>query len=169
MKVERKHIIIGLISLVSISGALLYLEYKKLMDYAIKFKSVVVKKVSLTKVNFDLFLYFTNKSNLKITIKNQNYTIYVNDKPVSTVQNSSGNLIKPRSTDNIVGVNVQFNPQTVYRASGLTSLEALAKAGSIKLKFDIKLGVSLYGIAFNIPYVYETTLKELISPTQPTT
>ena len=58
----KKYVIAGGIALVSIVGAFAYLQYKRLMDYCISFKSVKVNSVSLTKINFNLWLNFLNRS-----------------------------------------------------------------------------------------------------------
>lgn len=160
-KIEKKYIIAGAIGLITITGALVYLQYKKIMNYAMKFKRVKVQTLSQKLVSFDVFLLFTNKSDLKIEIKDQEYKIYINDIYISRASNGVPNIIHPKTTSEI-GVNVAFDPTVVAGLLKTNYLSLLANPGAIKLKVEIKLKVGLWFITVDIPTTVEFTLKELI-------
>ena len=167
MKIKGKYIVAGALGVISIALALGYLQYKKLMNYTLGFKGIKLNKASATELNFDLFLNFANKSNLKFEIIEQDYSIYINDVFVTKAVNYSTNTVLPTSTS-VMGVNINFNPAQAYKnlKGGFTAI--LLSPQMLKLKIDIKLKVKLYGIKISIPIVHETTLKEILTPA-PTT
>ena len=168
MKIKGKYIIAGALGVISIALAIGYLQYKKLMNYTLSFKGIKLKKASATELNFDLFLNFVNKSNLKFDIVEQDYSIYINDVFLTKAVNYSTNTVLPTSAS-IMGVNINFNPTQAYKnlKGGFASM--LLSPQMLKLKIDMKLKVKLYGIKISIPFVYETTLKEILTPAPTTT
>ena len=168
MKIDKKYLIAGAIGLVTITGALLYLQYKKLMNYVIKLKTLKVKTLTANSVVFDIFLNFTNNSNLAFDIIEQDYKVYLNDELVTKMVNRSTNHISANKTNgvdtskSVIGVNVSFNPTKVLQMLGKNWVSILVHPETIRLKVDVKLKVSLYGIKFSIPYIYEGTLKSII-------
>lgn len=168
MKIEKKYIIAGAIGLVTITGALLYLQYKKLMNYVIKFKTLKVKTLTANLVNFDIFLNFTNNSNLAFDIVEQDYKVYLNGELVTKMVNRSNNHISANKTNgvdtslSVIGVNVSFNPTKVLQTLGKNWISILIHPETVRLKVEVKMKVSLYGIKFSIPYTYEGTLKSIL-------
>jgi len=163
MKIQKKHIIAGAIGLVTITGAVLYLQYKKLMDYVISFKSVKVKAISAKEINFDLFLNFENKSNLKFTIEKQKYDIFINNIFLQTLQNDAPNTIMPNSTS-VIGMNIKFDPNVALQRLKLTAATLLGGTDKIMVKIVTKMTVKYGIIKFTIPsYTYEDTLKNLMA------
>lgn len=160
--INKKYLIAGLIGLVTLSGAALYLQYKKLMDYVIGFKSIKIKKVSFTLFDFDLFLNFQNKSTLKFTIENQSYDVYINNIYVTKLQNDSPVLISPKSTS-VIGLNVKFNPQEVLQKLNKNVATLLVGTDKLMIKIDMKLKVKMWFLTINIPYIYEDSLKNMMS------
>jgi len=165
MKIEKKHIAIALIGLITITGAIFYAQYRRIMDYVIKFKGVKIKTLSGKNVNFDLFLSFTNKSDIKFEISEQEYKVYLNDKFVTKIVNYGKTIILPKSTS-VLGLNIAFNPSDVLNILGENITALLVTPEKMTLKADIKLKVSLYGIKFSIPYTYTSTIKSLLTPTK---
>lgn len=163
-KLEKKHVIAGLIGVVTVLGALAYLQYKKLMDYTLGLKGVKVLKVSANKVVLDLFLNFTNKSTLAFDIIEQEYKVYLNNNFVTKMSNAKTNHIDPKTTS-VIGVNVVFDPTSVFKVLGKSYADILLKPETVKVKIDMKLKVKLYGFTVSIPYVYEDTLKAMMQPT----
>lgn len=161
-KIKPKHIIVGAIGFLSVSAALLYWQYKKVMEYKISIKGVSVNKLTLRDVDFNLFLNFLNPSNLKFTIKNQTYLVYINDIYVTTLQNNSPTEIAANSTS-VIGLNVKLSPNEIVKAFQGKLLDMLKAAADTKIKLDIKMKMSLYGIPISIPFVYESTVKEMVA------
>lgn len=165
MKIEKKHLIAGLIGLVTITGAVAYLQYKKLMNYTIKFKTIKVNSISVQLIDFNLFINFTNNSELKFDIIEQEHNVYINDKFVSKVTSNNPIQISPKSTS-VLMVNVKFNPTEVFHMLGKNIVDILTKADTVNVKIDMKFKVKMYGIKLSIPYTYLSNLKELTASTK---
>lgn len=150
---------LGAISLVLLAG---YLQYRKLMNYAIKFKGIKIKQLTANIFNFDLFINFTNNSDINFEISEQDYKVFLNDKFVTKIVNKTPTTILPASTS-VIPVNVNFNPSEVLKLLGSNLTTILVSPEKITIKVDVKLKVSLYGIKVSIPYVYVATLKELMA------
>jgi LEA14-like dessication related protein len=160
MKLERKHLIAGLIGLVTITGATLYLQYRKLMNYVITVKGIAVKSSSPTSLIFDLILNFENKSSIKFEIISQKYDIYFNNNFLATLKGNDKVLVEPKGTSPI-SLKVNLNPTQAANKLKGDALSILSNLVNAKLKMDIKLQVKLYGFTINIPYIYETSLADM--------
>jgi len=158
----KKYLIAGAIGLVSITAAIAFLQYKKIMNYVIKFKKMKVNNASLNNVNLDLFLLFTNKSDIKFEIKEQDYKVYINNVFVTKIVNYSSNTIEAKQTSDIA-VNVNFDPKKLFDTVGRSLLDVALSSKDLKIKLDIKLKVSIWGFSVGIPYIYETTLKQILA------
>lgn len=161
MKLEKKYLIAGLIGVVTIAGALAYLQYKKLMNYTIKLRNIVVRSANLSSLNFDLFLNFENKSSISFEILSQTYDVYVNDMLISKLKGKEVVKIQPKSTS-VIPLKVNIKPSDVLNKLGKGTLNLIANFGNNKLKVNVKLQVKLYGFTVNIPFVYESTISEMI-------
>jgi LEA14-like dessication related protein len=160
MKLERKHIITALIGLVTITGATLYWQYRKLMNYVIKVKGIAVKSSSPTSLIFDLMLDLENKSSVKFEIISQTYDIYFNNNFLAHLKSDTKVLVESKGTSPIT-LKVNINPtQALTKLKG-DALSIISNLANAKLKMDIKLQVKLYGITINIPYIYETSLADM--------
>ena len=156
----KKYIIAGIIGTITIAGALAYLQYKKLMNYVIKVKSAVVKTITANLLDLDLILDFENKSNISFEIKNQEYEIYIDNKFISKIKNIKPVFVQAKSQSDIF-VNIKANPTKVGSKFKLEDLNKLLDFQNIKIKVIGKLKVKLYGFPVNIPFNFETTIKEL--------
>lgn len=159
MKIEKKHIIIGGLSVISVALGTMYWQYTRLMDYVIGFNKIKPNKINTDLVDFNLYLNFKNKSDVKMVIESQDYNVYVNDKFITKASNAIPQTIEAK-IPSVIAVNVRFNPSL----AGTNLLSALLQMGNTKIKIDMKLKVKLWFFHVNIPYVYETTIKDLIQP-----
>lgn len=157
-----KYAIAGTIGVVSIAGALAYLQYRKLMNYTLKFKGIKLNKISFTNLDFNIYLDVTNNSDVTFNILSQVYNVYVNDTYVTKVENNSPTAVLAAQT-NTIGLNVVFNLQDVYQKIGKSVLTIAANSDKIIIKVDAKLKVKLWFFTVNIPYVYTSSLKDLMS------
>lgn len=162
MQVQKKHLIAGLIGVVSISGAYLYLQYQKLMNYEISFKSIKINSISLKKFDFNLFLNFKNKSNLKFALVKQKYDVYVNGVYLTTLKNDSTNEVLPNS-DSVIGLNVQFDPKEAIQRLKLTATSLLTQNDKIMVKIVTKMQVKYGFLSPTISYTYEDSLKNMMA------
>jgi LEA14-like dessication related protein len=161
MKLERKYLIAGLIGVVTIAGALAYLQYKKLMNYVIKVRNVVIRSASINSLNFDLYLNFENKSSVAFEILSQTYDVYINNDLISKLKGKEVVKIAPKSTS-VIPLKVNIKPSDILNKVGKDALSLIANFGNNKLKVNVKLQVKLYGFTVNIPFVYESTISEMI-------
>ena len=157
---SKKYLIAGVIAMVTITGALAYLQYKKLMNYIIKVKTAVVKTITANLLDLDLTLDFENKSNISFEIKSQEYEVYIDNKFISRIKNIKPVFVQAKSHSDIF-VNIKANPTKVGSKFKLEDLGKLLDLQNVKLKIIGKMKVKLYGISVNIPFNYETTIKEL--------
>lgn len=165
---QKKYIIAGIIGAITIAGGLAYLQYKKLMNYALTFRSVRINKISLTKFDFDLILNFQNKSDVAFTIKSQSYDIYLNNVFVTRINNDSDSVMLANATSPM-GLNISFNPQSALQKLHLGALAILKADTKLTIKVDMKMKVKLWVFTISIPYVYEDTLKNMMGIGQPAT
>jgi LEA14-like dessication related protein len=156
----KKYLIAGVIATITITGALAYLQYKKLMNYIIKVKTAVVKTITANLLDLDLTLDFENKSNISFEIKSQEYEVYIDNKFITKINNIKPVFIKAKSNSDIF-VNIKANPTKVGSKFKLEDLNKLLDLQNVKIKVIGKLKVKIYAFPVNIPFNYETTIKEL--------
>jgi len=162
----KKWLIAGAIGVVSIGAAIAYLQYRRIMDYTLKFKRLSVNKITATLIDMNIFLLLENKSNVTYTIKSQEYMVYINDMFVSKLVNNNPTQIKAKSFSDLA-LNVQFNPSDVMNKLGYGSVVgALVSPEKTIIRIDMKLKVSIYGITVSIPFSYTTNMKELTAAKQ---
>lgn len=159
----KKYVIAGGIALVSVIGAFAYLQYRKLMDYCLSFKSVKINTISINKINFNIWLNFLNRSKVPFTIISQSYDIYLDDNFITKVMNKAENTILPKKTSTIA-VNVDINPSIVLKGIGSNILNMALNLNKITVKVDMKLKIKVLGMKFNIPYIYKSTIGEMKKP-----
>ena len=159
MKIEKKHVIAVGLGVVSIALAGAYLQYKRLMNYCIGLKGIKVNKINADQADIDLSLSFQNKSDVKIDILSQEYAVYVNNKLITKASNKKPQIIIPVSTS-VISVNIKFDPTQ----AGQNLLSAILAMGNTSIKIDIKLKIKLWLFTISIPYVYSTSIKELMTP-----
>jgi LEA14-like dessication related protein len=160
MKIKKTQLVAAAIGLFSITGMLIYIQYRKLMNYVIKVKGIVVKSSSPTSLIFDLVLNFENKSSVKFEIISQKYDVYFNNNFLATLKGNDKVLVEPKGTSPI-SLKVNINPtQALAKLQG-DALSIISNLANAKLKMDIKLQVKLYGFTINIPYIYETSLSDM--------
>lgn len=160
--IKKKHIIAGLIGLVTITGAVAYLQYQKLMDYVLSFKSIKVNSIGIKLFDFNLFLNFQNKSNIKFTIVRQKYDVYINGIYLTTLKNEVSNVIEPKSTS-VIGLNVRFDPREALQKLKMSAASLAAGPDKVLVKIDTQMTVKYGLLSASIPYVYEDTLKNMMA------
>jgi LEA14-like dessication related protein len=163
MKPEvKKWLIVCGLGVISVALAMGYLQYRKLMNYTVKLGGVRFKQINANVFNFDLFIKFSNNSDINFVISGQEYKIYLNDKFVTKIENTNDVTILPKAT-NTIPVNINFNPTEVLNLLGKNFANILLNPETIKIKVDGKLKVKLYGFSKAIPFVFEKNLKDLMA------
>jgi len=163
MKPEvKKWLIVGGLSIISVALAIGYLQYRKLKDYIIKVRGVNVKQITANIFDFDLLVSFTNNSNVKFTISEQLYDVYINDKFVTKIKGTQSVTILPKQST-IIPLNITFNPTGVLKMLEKSWVQMLLNPALITLKIDMQLKVNLYGFKKSMPITFTSTLKELLT------
>jgi LEA14-like dessication related protein len=165
MKIEKKHILVGVIGIVSVSAAVLYWQYKKLMDYCISLNKIMLKKFNVKEAEIDLYLNFKNNSAIKLEILSQEYTVLINDKEVVKAGNSNMLSVLPNSTS-VLSVNVAFSPSKLINTIGSLAADILLNPQKINVTINIKVKVKLWAFTISIPYEFKSTLKDLLANKQ---
>lgn len=165
MKLQKKYIIAGVIGVVSVSAAVLYWQYKKLMDYCISLNKVLLRKFNINEANIDLYLNFKNNSALKLEIVSQEYTVLINDKEVVKAGNVNSLSIAPNSTS-VLSVNVAFSPSKLINTIGSLAGDIVLNPQKINVTIDVKVKVKLWAFTVSIPYEFKSTLKDLLGNKQ---
>jgi len=136
-------------------------QAKKLVKYGIGFKSIKIKNVSLNNINFDLFLDFTNTSDLTLKLREQEYDVYINGVYLTKLVNRATNVLKPNQTS-VLGLNVDLDTKEIAKRFKMNPL-ALANIGGnsdVKIIMRVKLKLGFFNI--QLPkYTYEDKLKNL--------
>ena len=162
----KKYLIAGAIGLVTITGAFAYLQYQKLKDFTLKVKNIAIKKISMAKLDFDLFLNFENKSSADFTIVSQKYDVYVNDVFIAKIENTLPNKVKAKSIS-VIGVNVSLSPKDIIAKVGSGTIDILTSPDKIKIRVECSMRAKLLVFGGNIKTTYEDTLKNMMTPTNP--
>jgi LEA14-like dessication related protein len=105
---------------------------------------------------------FTNRSNLAVTLTEQEYDIYANGVYLTTVVNKAPNTIQANSTSS-VGARISFNPAVIISKGILNPLELFTTPKKLKIKTVMKYKIKV--LAFSVPIpeiVYEDTLYNIM-------
>lgn len=155
--------IVALGAVSTVAGIWLYRQIKKMEDYELNFKNIIFRKFSTTEFIFDLYMIFTNKSNLGVTLAKQEYDIYANDVFITTLKNNSPNEIKAKS-DSEIGMRININPVELVTKIGVNPLELLKSPKKIKIKLVMKYKVKVLFFDVSIPeIIYEDSLYNMMN------
>ena len=162
MKIERKYWIAGLIGAVTITGAYMYLQVKKVLDYTLKFLYARNVTIKTTGVSADFIYEYVNKANIDITIARQEYEIYINGTYYTTLKNEVPQVLKGGNPSLVsFRLNLDYKDVGEKLKTNYLSLVALPQNVKIlvKMKWRVKYGI----IPVPISYDWELTLKDILS------
>ena len=155
--------IVALGAVSTVAGIWLYRQLKKMEDYGLDFKNIIVRKISTTEFIFDQYMIFTNKSNLGVTLAKQEYDVYANNVYITTVKNNTPNDIKAKSESEI-GMRVNVNPIELVSKIGLNPIELITSPKKINIKLVMKYKVKVLFFDVSIPeIIYEDTLYNMMN------
>jgi len=130
-KIKKISIIIAVLGVL----AFIVAQLKKLKDVTIKFKKILINKVSLKEIDVTPIFTVTNKSLIPITIQKQFYEIYVNGKFIETVE--INNLLTLEAKGSIeLPMHVNLDKKDLLKI-------ALSFFGSKGLTLDLKGKISI--------------------------
>lgn len=155
----KKYLIAGAIGIVTIAGALAYLQYQKLMDFTLKFKRIIVRNIAANYFNFDIVLDFFNKANMNFRVVSQEYDVYLNNIYITKLKSDKDILIKAKSSSEIP-LNVELKPEDVVKNLNVSLLQNPKK---YIIKIDAKLKVKFWFFKVNVPFTYSDTLENMMA------
>ena len=162
MKIERKYWIAGLIGAVTLTGAYMYLQVKKVLDYTLKFVGTKNLTIKTNGVSADFVYEYLNKANIDVTLAKQEYEVYINGVYYTTLKNEVPNVLKGGSPSIVAfRMNLDYKEIGEKLKTNYVSLIALPQNVKIliKMKWKVKYGI----IRVPISYDWELTLKEILS------
>ena len=128
----------------------LFVQYRKLMDYTIKVKSINFHNLTFGSISGSMILEFYNPSALYATVENYNFDIYVNGKFIVATAGAEPYEVKAKSSSPI---NVNF---TATNTAATLAIITQAFAGStepqitIKGAANIKAGAKTKNVKINL-------------------
>lgn len=166
MPVKAKHFVVGgLVAAGFFGTAFAYWQYQKLKDMAIKVVGVVIKSFGLARVNFDLRLRFTNPTKINLTILALKCRVFINNIFITEITNAKTLVVEAEKASDLA-VNIDLSPEQIAK-SRLTPAD-LMKGIDIPIHAEVNVRVRLWKLpAFNVPYVYKTTIRQLLSEPAP--
>ncbi len=140
-----------------------YIKYQidLALQYCYKLTKITITHASLQKVSLTVNLKIRNKSAIDIKVKSQNYTIYANDSPISTVIIDKEVIIKGNGIYELP-IDLEIAPVDVLKVALLNLNELLNSKNSIRIAIK---GVFTGGTGFitvKYPISYEKTIGELL-------
>ena len=160
-KSHKTALVIGSVALLALAIGIAYRQYKKLMQYTIKVVQTKVKKLTMQEVAFDLYVQFTNQSDLTFTLARQQYDVFVNGKYVTRVFSDKPVVVKAKA-NTVIPVAVSFKPENVTKALGSNWAGLLLQPEKVKITTDISLNSTLWGIGVPVKAQYTVTMGELL-------
>lgn len=161
MKVERKYLIATLIGAISLTGAYMYLQVKKILNYTLKSIGARNVTISATGVTADFVYEYQNKADIDVTLATQEYEIFINGVYLTTLKNNNPTLLKGGQKSSIV-VKMDLNYKEIANTLKTNYLTLIALPQNVKILTKMKWKAK-YGI-FKVPisYEWEVSLKEVM-------
>jgi hypothetical protein len=162
-KVTKKHIIIGVIGITAIIvTSYLYSQYKKIMDYDFKFKSITKSKLLRGNIiTFNIFFDYINKSDIGLKIVEQDNEAFVNGNLLFTFKNKQENLILPNSS-NVISANITLLLSDIVKVLGNDVSNLLIDKSKINIDVKINMKIEKFGIKIPIKFVYKSKLSDYL-------
>ena len=161
-KIEKKFWIAGLIGLVSVTGAYLYFQVQKILDYTLTFKGIRnVKFDKNANISFTIQYEYKNKANIDLTLDNQQYEVYINNQHLTTLTNFIPNKLSGSKTS-LIEVNLNITKDD-FKKINLNWLQLILQHEKIEIKTIMKWKIKYGLLRFPFQYPYTVSLKEVIS------
>lgn len=159
-KIEKRVWITGLIALVSVTGAYMYSQVMKILDYTLVFKGMKDVKFDKNGVSFKIWYEYKNKANITITLASQDYEVYINNQYLTTLTSKIPNILDGSKVSNIE-IDVNLSPAD-FKKVNLNLAQVLLSPKSVEIKTIMKWKVKYGILKFPISYPYIVNLKEVI-------
>lgn len=135
-------------------------QYKKMLSNKVDINSFKVTDIALNNIGIEVFFNYFNNTDIKITLVNQKYDIYIDDKFVASLINDSTNVIKPNTTS-VIGVRGEFDLMKISKNLNINPIKLFLLPKNQRVRIDMKLKVKLLFFNVTIPFSYEDSVKNL--------
>ena len=159
-KIEKRLWITGLIALFTITGAYMYNQVSKVLDYTLKFVGLREVQFNKNGISFKILYEFQNKANINVTIAQQEYEIYINNQYLTTLTNFAPNILEGGKLSNIE-INVNLTSED-FKKIKLSWVKVLLNPKSVEIKTIMRWKIKYGIVKFPISYPYVLNLKEII-------
>ena len=161
--IQNKHYwIAGLIGAISLTGAYMYLQVRKVLDYTLNYIGIKDLKYANNVASFNLIYQYENKANIDVVLAEQEYDIYINGVFYTTLRNYAPQKLFG-GQKNIIAVAVVLNIKDIANKLKVNYLTLIALPQNVKIDIKMKFKVKYGIIKVPIKYDYPLTLKEIIS------
>lgn len=149
-------IISGVLGGVSVGGYFLYKSILKAIDFEVEPKFVKVLSRDAQNIKLGITMTVKNPSNLKVTLSNQEYDVYLNDVQIARLTNNAKQVVYANSISELyVELNINYKDtwnriNTISGQSIEDKLKFIANFKSQKMRLISKLDIQ-YGILPSIP------------------
>lgn len=163
--VARKQILTGLgISLAAITGILAF-QFYRLKNFDLTIAGIDKLMVAMSRITFDVYLNFVNKSDLQIAMAYQTYEVYINNKLVTTLTSKDAQVIAPKGRTTLK-FSVDLSPADLIKKLGASSLTNLLTFKQQVLKIDAKLGLKFLFSTIPVHTVIEDKIVNWAKPSK---
>lgn len=149
-------LLVGTVGL-GVFGFWSYGQIKKILQASVKFSRIQTKDLTFKHVSFDLFVSLTNPSQIPLTVVSQSYVAYINKTPVARGLSTINQKIRSQDTS-MLGMFISLKPNKLGTA--LLTEYISGKIITVRIVVNVKIKIAFF--TFKIPYVYQSTLKELL-------
>ncbi len=147
----------------TIAGLWLYKQVKKMENYDLWFDKLSVRKFDINQLVIDIFMKFTNKSNLNVVLAKQEYDVYANGVFLTTVTNNAPNEVKAMETSTVAS-RIDVNPKDIIAKGIINPAQLLQAPKNIKIKIVMKYKVKVLFFSVPIPaIIFEDTLYNMMN------
>ena len=157
----RHYWIAGLIGAISLTGAYMYIQVKKILSYTLNWVGVRDVKITTTDISMNFIYEYENKANIDVTLFEQEYEVFINGIYYTTLTNKAPQTLFG-GKKSYIAVNLLLNYKEVAAKLKVNYLTLLTFPQNIKLLTKMKWKVKYGIIKIPITYPYEVTLKEVI-------
>lgn len=139
---KGKIIILALVVVLITVIAYVVYQLNKINKAVFQYAGAKIKSISLKKIELTLYMKMVNEGTMSVTVSNQEYDVYLNDKFVSHIKNSQPFKIKPGV--NVMPLDVYINISDVIKAGWANLSQLLTDKSkvnvSLKGNYDLKIG-----------------------------
>ena len=160
-KLQKRFWIAGLIGLVSVTGAYMYYQVNKILDYTLNYKGIKNVKITKDQISFTMWYEYQNKANITITLAESKYDVYVENQYVTTLTNFAPTTLQGGQVS-VIEVNVVLTKADLTKLK-LNYAQLLIAPKSVEIKTIMKWKVKYGILKIPVSYPYIVSLKEVIS------